>query len=283
MKIEDRIEAILRYTGLNKAQFAKAIGVNTAQAVYDLAAGRTKTISPTIENKILSYCPKISRSWLLTGEGEMLTSPTTQINQNGNGVAVGINNGTTTIPQASPPNSQELYRLLLEMAKEVKETNERCQKLTEDAKETHQLAVDILRTASDMMTNAYKVSDAIKVGRENVQSLFRDLREAREKNVADNTRFLEEQKVAFAIWVEEQKKQADALIAEFTDKLHQQTRETQRNVNESTRKIVHASTERIVDKCKSVDLSELNKGMNSLLLYYNLSRGAEKTNGQTLN
>lgn len=36
--------------------------------------GKTKTVSDTMANKITSYLPEISRSWLLTGEGSMLRS-----------------------------------------------------------------------------------------------------------------------------------------------------------------------------------------------------------------
>ena len=68
------IDAVIKYSGLNSAQFAVEIGVKTTQAIYDLLKGRTKTISPAIQDKILTRYPEINRTWLLTGDGEMLRS-----------------------------------------------------------------------------------------------------------------------------------------------------------------------------------------------------------------
>lgn len=71
---KERIATILRYSGHNAATFSVAINCKTKQAVYDLLHGKTKTVSDTMANKITSYLPEISRSWLLTGEGSMLRS-----------------------------------------------------------------------------------------------------------------------------------------------------------------------------------------------------------------
>lgn len=63
-KILDRFQ-------LNSNKFCAIIGVNSTY-VLDLKTGKTKRISDKVADKILAVFPAISRSWLLTGEGEML-------------------------------------------------------------------------------------------------------------------------------------------------------------------------------------------------------------------
>ena len=261
--VNQRFKVYLNAKEISVNAFAKQIGIT--QSTLNSMLQRGTMPSAKLINAINAYTD-LSVNWLLTGEGEMLKTPTTQINQTNNGtMAVGINNGTANIPQASPPGADDLYKMCLEM--------------TREAKETHQMAVDVLKKASDMITVAYCVSDAIKVDRENVQSLFRDLRDARNRNVAENAQFLIEQKIAFKEWVEVQKKHVDAICAEFSEMIHAQTRETERNVNASTEKIVHASTKKIVETCKTMDISDIRKDLNTILIHYGMPRGAETTSG----
>ena len=72
MEINERITAILSYYNLSVNEFVKRTGIKTNQAVYDMLHGRTRSISPAMENKITSCFPEISRAWLLTGIGQML-------------------------------------------------------------------------------------------------------------------------------------------------------------------------------------------------------------------
>lgn len=72
MKLSDRIQAIVDHSGLSIPKYSVAIGTKTPQAIRDLIAGRTKSLSADMQSKILSYSSKINPSWLLTGEGEML-------------------------------------------------------------------------------------------------------------------------------------------------------------------------------------------------------------------
>lgn len=72
MEAKEILENLLQYSGLNKQQFAKAIGVKTKQSIYDIANGKTKSISDSMASKILSYLPSVDKTWLITGEGEML-------------------------------------------------------------------------------------------------------------------------------------------------------------------------------------------------------------------
>lgn len=67
-----RIDKLLEESKLNAPSFARAIGCSTPQAIYDLLSGKTKSLSPSMQHKILSYMPGVNLQWLLTGEGEML-------------------------------------------------------------------------------------------------------------------------------------------------------------------------------------------------------------------
>ena len=62
------ISSILDREGLKAATFAKSVGVVPTQ-IYDLQKGKINKISEAIAAKIISVSP-----WLLTGEGDMLTS-----------------------------------------------------------------------------------------------------------------------------------------------------------------------------------------------------------------
>jgi len=68
----ERIEEVLRYTRTNVKTLSERLGYARPQGLYDVAAGRTKTISQDLARKIITAWPEISQAWLLTGDGEML-------------------------------------------------------------------------------------------------------------------------------------------------------------------------------------------------------------------
>lgn len=70
--MKEIIIKLLDYSELNIKQFSEKLGMKRAQAIYDIVSGKTKRISEKLANQIISEFPEISRSWLLTGEGEML-------------------------------------------------------------------------------------------------------------------------------------------------------------------------------------------------------------------
>lgn len=68
----DIINKLLIYSELNAKSFSEKIGLERPQAIYDILKGKTKSISLAMQDKILSVFPELNRTWLLTGEGEML-------------------------------------------------------------------------------------------------------------------------------------------------------------------------------------------------------------------
>lgn len=68
----DVVNKLLEYSMMNPKKFSEKIGLLRPQAIYDIQNGKTKNISPSMADKIISVFPEIDRGWLLTGEGEML-------------------------------------------------------------------------------------------------------------------------------------------------------------------------------------------------------------------
>lgn len=71
MTSSQRIEVLLKETGLSAAAFSRLVGYESPQAIYDLRRGRTKHISHDVAERIVECLPSVSRVWLLTGEGDM--------------------------------------------------------------------------------------------------------------------------------------------------------------------------------------------------------------------
>ena len=72
MNAKERIEAILDYYNINAKAFSERLEMDRAQAIYDILSGKTKSITEKMAIKIISVFSEISKSWLMSGDGEML-------------------------------------------------------------------------------------------------------------------------------------------------------------------------------------------------------------------
>lgn len=90
MNAAQRLEAILNYYGINAKSLSEKCGYGRPQGIYDVQNGKTKEISTTMANKILSVFPELNRVWLLTGEGNM-------INERNNSSIIDSNNNNRGI------------------------------------------------------------------------------------------------------------------------------------------------------------------------------------------
>lgn len=77
-----RIEKIVLWTGLSVNAFARGVGLKRAENLYQIKKGNYG-ISKELAELICARYPTISKSWLLTGEGEMFL-------EDGDSVAVSI-------------------------------------------------------------------------------------------------------------------------------------------------------------------------------------------------
>jgi len=75
MQLDDwqRIERVVRWTGLSVNSFARNIGLNRAENLYQIKKGN-HGISKELSEAVSAAYPEISKAWLLTGEGDMFMS-----------------------------------------------------------------------------------------------------------------------------------------------------------------------------------------------------------------
>ncbi len=74
MNLQERIAALLEFSGMNIPRFAKYIGCPTQFTIRDILSGKTKSLSFAVKTKILAAYPEINERWLETGEGLMTNS-----------------------------------------------------------------------------------------------------------------------------------------------------------------------------------------------------------------
>ena len=68
-----RLEQVVKWTGLSTNAFAMAIGLKRSENLYQIKRG-SYGISKELARLITVKYPMISRSWLLTGDGQMMIS-----------------------------------------------------------------------------------------------------------------------------------------------------------------------------------------------------------------
>ncbi|MBO7324584.1 MAG: hypothetical protein J6U57_04065 [Bacteroidales bacterium] len=68
------MDLLLQHLKMNAVSFSKSIGKERPQLVYDILKGKTKNISHTLANQIISVFPEIRKPWLIAGDGPMLES-----------------------------------------------------------------------------------------------------------------------------------------------------------------------------------------------------------------
>lgn len=67
----ERLEKVIQYLGYNVNSFAKEIGLNRAERLYQIKRGNY-AISKNLAGTIATRFPDINEAWLITGEGNML-------------------------------------------------------------------------------------------------------------------------------------------------------------------------------------------------------------------
>lgn len=85
MSDSERIKKLEEFTGLSLNKLAAEIGIKSPQTFYDIKSGK-HGISKDLADKIKAKYLNINMSWLLSGEGEMITPSVIQNNQNGDNI-----------------------------------------------------------------------------------------------------------------------------------------------------------------------------------------------------
>lgn len=68
-----RLEKVIKWAGLSVNSFARAVGLNRAENLYQIKKGNNG-ISRDLAFLISAKYPQISKGWILTGEGNMFTN-----------------------------------------------------------------------------------------------------------------------------------------------------------------------------------------------------------------
>ena len=111
----ERFNEVLRITGTNVKSLSERLGYARPQGLYDVAAGRTKSLSADLCRKIVTAFPEFNYLWLLTGEGEMLHKEIPEYKE--------------SAPEVFP--SADAMKLYLEMMETIRIQAETIKKLTE--------------------------------------------------------------------------------------------------------------------------------------------------------
>lgn len=72
------IEGILSELGIKAPTFASNIGVDY-QRIFDIQREKTKKISSSVANSIITHYPQFNIQWLLSGEGDMLVTYNSEV------------------------------------------------------------------------------------------------------------------------------------------------------------------------------------------------------------
>lgn len=70
----DRIEAVIKLSGMTTNAFARHIGLARGENLYQIKRGNNG-VSFDVAERIVAKFPEVSKLWLLTGDGQMLKGP----------------------------------------------------------------------------------------------------------------------------------------------------------------------------------------------------------------
>ena len=100
MKRIEQFDKYMKYKGLNDNKVTQQLGLSTG--TIGKSRKENRDLSDKVVELILNFYTDLSRSWLLAGEGEMLTrNSTTQTITTNNGLAVANNGGSINYHHAN--------------------------------------------------------------------------------------------------------------------------------------------------------------------------------------
>lgn len=160
----DIINEVLQYLNMKASVFAKTLGYERPQKIYDVQKGKTRSISYELADDIVKKYPEINKSWLLTGEGPMIKEK--QYGQNmsfgDNGVGFhvgGANLGSISINPVEHNSAKS--------NKEIEEIISQHNKLLEENKqlilEKNQLILDnqVLKTENEYLKQTIEKNESL--------------------------------------------------------------------------------------------------------------------------
>lgn len=129
MSAEDRIEQILIHYKLNSKTLSEKLGYSSPQIIYDIQRGKTRNISEKLTIKIISLFPEINKSWLMTGEGEMLKHSTIQTSHGDNSPNIAGNGNSVSENKTLQDALAEISAMREALTDALKKSQEREERL----------------------------------------------------------------------------------------------------------------------------------------------------------
>ena len=120
----ERLNEVLRITKTNVKSLSERLGYARPQGLYDVAAGRTKNLSQDLCRRIVTAFPEFNRTWLLTGDGEMLTTFPSEH-------TTFPSEHTTFPPEGTPLPLGDVAKISLNLSETIKEQQSTIAALTE--------------------------------------------------------------------------------------------------------------------------------------------------------
>jgi len=99
-KIVERFEDFLKFKNISGLRFTKELGISSA--TLSAAKKPNRDISRNLQEKIFNKYPELNRTWLLTGEGEMLNCDNIETSNGGQFNMVDIYNLDVAAGMSSP-------------------------------------------------------------------------------------------------------------------------------------------------------------------------------------
>ena len=125
------IKEVLAAVGMTAPKFADALGINY-QRIFDLMRGRTKKFNPGIVSLICEKFPEVNKTFLFTGEGNVLNTPKEEVVEV---VEETPTHETTVVPDGGIADISGLLHKVVDMLDQV---NERAARLTEFERELNE-------------------------------------------------------------------------------------------------------------------------------------------------
>lgn len=89
MEGKEIISLVLNDLGIKAPTFAKSIGLKY-QRILDIQTGKTQKVSTAVADAIIEKYPQYNRSWLVSGQGEMLKSSASTAEQPSKSLSRGV-------------------------------------------------------------------------------------------------------------------------------------------------------------------------------------------------
>ena len=136
MTAKETITNVLDVLGMTPTEFARHVGLNRPQAIFDIQSGKTKNISKAMAHKIKLAYPAFNEEWLRTGVGDMLEQelPAGSIT-------------SSSVQAVSRANLDDCLRIIQDLVKQNSEKDKQIQSLQESYR--------FLSTAFDTLAQKY--------------------------------------------------------------------------------------------------------------------------------